>query len=193
MPSLNLASTLIADDRASGRYRLLLEAETAAAAGTSVTLHDLSQSGLLFEAEPGIADDAEIMLDIPGVGPVAARTVWTNGSFYGARFARPISPDRLKAALAQSKVIWPTFAPPAPLDIEQARSRLAQPDAELPIETGPRPVLDLDAAGTTVPVRIAEPRDEEPKLPLPARVRLIVGLTTALWAAILIPLWLLFG
>ena len=141
VPSLNLASILVADDRTSGRYRLLLEAERDTADGTSVILHDLSQSGLLFEAEPGIEGDAEIMLHIPGIGPIAARTVWTNGSFYGAQFATPLTPDRLKAALAQSKVIWPAFAPPTPLDIEQARSRLAQPEAE-----SQRPVLRRNPA-----------------------------------------------
>ena len=193
MPSLNLASILVADDRTSGRYRLLLEAERDTADGTSVILHDLSQSGLLFEAEPGIQSDAEIMLHIPGIGPIAARTVWTNGSFYGAQFATPLTPDRLKAALAQSKVIWPAFAPPTPLDIEQARSRIAQPEAQL--ETGPAPVLDLEIGGrdVQVPAKRAEPLSEEPKLPLPVRIRIIVGLTIVLWTAILGAAFLAFG
>ena len=193
MPSLNLASILVADDRTSGRYRLLLEAERDTADGTSVILHDLSQSGLLFEAEPGIEGDAEIMLHIPGIGPIAARTVWTNGSFYGAQFATPLTPDRLKAALAQSKVIWPAFAPPTPLDIEQARSRIAQPEAQL--ETGPAPVLDLEIGGRDVQVsaKHAEPLSEEPKLPLPVRIRIIVGLTIVLWTAILGAAFLAFG
>ena len=193
MPSLNLASILVADDRTSGRYRLLLEAERETADGTSVILHDLSQSGLLFEAEPGIQSDAEIMLHIPGIGPIAARTVWTNGSFYGAQFATPLTPDRLKAALAQSKVIWPAFAPPTPLDIEQARSRIAQPEAQL--ETGPAPVLDLEIGGRDVQVsaKHAEPLSEERKLPLPVRIRIIVGLTIVLWTAILGAAFLAFG
>ena len=193
MPSLNLASILVADDRTSGRYRLLLEAERETADGTSVILHDLSQSGLLFEAEPGIQSDAEIMLHIPGIGPIAARTVWTNGSFYGAQFATPLTPDRLKAALAQSKVIWPAFAPPTPLDIEQARSRIAQPEAQL--ETGPAPVLDLEIGDRTVqvPAKHVEPLSEEPKLPLPVRIRIIVGLTIVLWTAILGAAFLAFG
>ena len=193
MPSLNLASILVADDRTSGRYRLLLEAERDTADGTSVILHDLSQSGLLFEAEPGIEGDAEIMLHIPGIGPIAARTVWTNGSFYGAQFATPLTPDRLKAALAQSKVIWPAFAPPTPLDIEQARSRIAQPEAQL--ETGPAPVLDLEIGDRTVqvPAKHVEPLSEEPKLPLPVRIRIIVGLTIVLWTAILGAAFLAFG
>lgn len=195
MPSLNLASILVADDRASGRYRLLLEAERETAGGTSVILHDLSQSGLLFEAEPGIEGDAEIMLHIPGIGPIAARTVWTNGSFYGAQFAKPLTPDRLKAALAQSKVIWPAFAPPAPLDIEQARSRLAQPESGPQLETGPVPDLDLEIGDRAVhvPTKHAEPLSEEPKLPLPVRIRIIVGLTIVLWTAILGAAFLAFG
>lgn len=193
MPSLNLASILVADNRTSGRYRLLLEAERETADGTSVILHDLSQSGLLFEAEPGIQSDAEIMLHIPGIGPIAARTVWTNGSFYGAQFATPLTPDRLKAALAQSKVIWPAFAPPTPLDIEQARSRIAQPEAESQLETGPVPVLEIGDRAIQVPAKHAEPLSEEPKLPLPVRIRIIVGLTIVLWTAILGAAFLAFG
>ena len=119
--------------------------------------------------------------------------MWTNGSFYGAQFATPLTPDRLKAALAQSKVIWPAFAPPTPLDIEQARSRIAQPEAQL--ETGPAPVLDLEIGGRDVQVsaKHAEPLSEEPKLPLPVRIRIIVGLTIVLWTAILGAAFLAFG
>lgn len=175
MPSLNRASILVADDRASGRYRLLLEAQAgpAESGGSSVTLHDLSQDGLLFEAEPGIAGGAEIMLDIPGAGPVAAEVVWTNGGFYGAQFARPLTPDRLKAALSESKVVWPQFVPPPPVDIEQARSRQAAAPVEKPREQAPQ-------AWTGV----ARAVDEEAKLPLPVRIRIIVGLTLAHWGAI---------
>lgn len=189
MPSLNLASTLVEDDRSSGRYRLLLEAERGATGGTSVTLHDLSQSGLLFEAEQGIPGDAEISLDIPGIGPVLARTVWTNGSFYGAQFGKPLTPDRLKAALAASKVVWPAFSAPAPIDIEQARSRLGQPDLALAIEQVAFAAPDLSANSSVPATAIVE----EAKLPLPVRIRIIVGLTLTLWAGIFGILWLALG
>ncbi len=189
MPSLNLASTLVEDDRSSGRYRLLLEAERGAAGGTSVTLHDLSQSGLLFEAEHGIPGDAEISLDIPGIGPVVARTVWTNGSFYGAQFGKPLTPDRLKAALAASKVVWPAFSAPAPLDIEQARSRLGRPELTPAIEEIAFVAPELPSHAPVPATAIAE----EAKLPLPVRIRIIVGVTLALWTGIFGILWLALG
>lgn len=185
MPSLNRASTLIADDRASGRYRLLLEARAGeAGAGESpVVLHDLSQDGLLFEAEAGIGNGAEIMLDIPNVGPVAARTVWTNGSFYGAEFATPLTPERLKAALAASVVAWPDFASKPLPDLEEIRSQRARPKADA--------AQSDDAHGPVA--QIAGQEDSYPKLPLPVRIRIIVGLSLALWTAILGLAWLALG
>ena len=192
MPSLNLASVLIADDRTSVRYRLLLEADLGAGGGTSVTVHDISQSGVLFEADAQVENDAEIALDIPGVGPVVARTVWTNGSFYGAHFARPLASDRLKAALSQSRVVWPEFAPSPPIDIAEARARqnAIQP-APVVVDNAPavaEPVQPI-FAGTTA---FAESLREDAKLPLPVRIRIIVGLTVVLWAGLLAPLWLAF-
>ena len=125
MPSLNRASVLIADDRASGRYRLLLEAHAGRAegAGIDVTLHDLSQTGLLFESDATLDRYAEIMLDIPGIGPVAAFVMWTNGAFYGAEFGKPLNSEHLKAALAASKIVWPHFAEPDAETLEHVRGK----------------------------------------------------------------------
>ena len=193
MPSLNRASTLIADDRASGRYRLLLQARAgeAEAGGIAVTLHDLSRSGLLFEADATIERDAEIMLDIPGIGPVAARPVWTNGSFYGAEFAKPLTPDHLKAALSESRVVWPQFA--RSLDVEQITLRRAPPGEEDTQPGTEAPALDgIEDEGRNAWSGHAEIADPDPKFSLPVRIRIIVGLTLALWSAIFAFLWFAF-
>jgi hypothetical protein len=68
----------------------------------------------LLEAEPGLGERFLIELSLPGMDRVVARTVWTNGTFYGAEFVTPITPDRLRSILSHSKVIWPEFMAPCP-------------------------------------------------------------------------------
>lgn len=196
MPSLNRASILIADDRASGRYRLLLQARAGAAetAGMAVTLHDLSYTGLLFEADTSIDRYAEIMLDIPGIGPVAAYVVWTNGAFYGAEFAKPLTAEDMKAALAASKIVWPHFAEPAAVDLEQIRAKrtpepIVQPQATHALEPTVYEVEDEDWHARPDPVGGVDDR----KLPLAVRAWIIAGLTLALWSGIFGLLWLVLG
>jgi len=182
VPSLNRASYLVADDREAGRYRLLLEAQTdrPEAAGASVVLHDISSTGLLFEADPGIGVDAQIMFDVAGVGALATRTVWTNGSFYGAEFITPLSHDQLKAVLLESKVVWPEFAPPPFYDIEQLRSRRGRTD----------PVIEEVWAE---PIQGEGLEEDGPKLPVARRIQIVLGLSLLLWAAIIGALWWAFG
>jgi hypothetical protein len=182
VPSLNRASILVTDDRTARRYRLLLEAETdqAPQLGMPVILHDISLRGLLFEADPVLGTETELTLEVPGVGPLLARTVWTNGSFYGAEFATPLSADRLKAVLAESKVIWPDFAPiPQKLEPMQLRALpAAAPAGPGEAERG----REMEAAGWNEAVA--------DKFSLPTRIRIIVGLTVGTWSLIGLLVWL---
>lgn len=177
MPSLNRKTYLVEDDRDSGRYRMLLEAraESAGAEAAPVVLHDISRTGLLFEAEFDLAADAEIELDVPGLGPIQALTVWNNGRFFGAEFVTPLAPDRLRAALLESKVIYPEFAPTPVPPVEVLR---AQRDALPTLVDVPVPAMEAVA---------------EPKYPLPVRMRIIAGATFLLWMPILGTGWLAFG
>lgn len=182
MPSLNRTTYLVEDDRGSGRYRMLMEAraeQVGAETAAAVVLHDISRTGLLFEADFDLAPDTEIDLDIPGLGILEARTVWGNGHFFGAEFVTPLTPDRLRAALLESKVVWPDFtpAPVPPIEVLRAR-RDASPT--------------LPDVGAPVPVPVADD-PAEPKWPLPARMRFIVGTTLLLWALILGTIWLALG
>jgi hypothetical protein len=196
VPSLNRASVLIADDRASGRYRLLLEARArrAETAGMDVTLHDLSQTGLLFESDATLDRYAEIMLDISGIGPVAAFVIWTNGAFYGAEFGKPLNPEHLKAALAASKIVWPHFAEPDAVDLEQIRAKRA-PEPEIqPRASYVSPIaVGRSDEGRHQAWGVQHCGDDDRKLPLAVRVWIIAGLTLALWSGIFALLWLALG
>jgi hypothetical protein len=116
MPSLNRQTILIADERAHGRYQLLLEVQAGASdmPGLPVVLHNISRTGLLIEAVSGLSHTGSIDVQLPGAGTVSAQIVWADGAFYGVRFAMPLTPNRLEAALARSKVIWPDFSPTWP-------------------------------------------------------------------------------
>jgi hypothetical protein len=112
MPHVHRAPILLADERGSKRYRLLVHAAARDVAGMAfpITLHNLSKTGMLFEVGGSLTPGAEIAFDIPGVGSSIARLIWAIGGFYGAEFAAPLTPEQLRTALAKSKVAWPEFA-----------------------------------------------------------------------------------
>lgn len=91
--------------RASQRRRLRVEAEgtTASAAETKVTIHDLSEEGLLVESPVPLAQGEILEVDIPGAGIVHAEVTWSStGRFFGCRFQEPISTGSVSAALLRS-------------------------------------------------------------------------------------------
>lgn len=95
-----IAAHFTSDKRGSARRTLLLEALGATANGdsTSVTVHNISQSGLLLETEAELAVGEAIELDLPEAGVVAARIAWIGGSFAGCEFTGQISAAALSAA-----------------------------------------------------------------------------------------------
>lgn len=91
--------------RTSQRRRLRVEAEgtTASATETKVTIHDLSEEGLLVESPVPLAQGEVLEVDIPGAGIVHAEVTWSNtGRFFGCRFREPISTGSVSAALLRS-------------------------------------------------------------------------------------------
>ena len=90
--------------RTSQRRRLRLEAEgTASTAETKVTVHDLSEDGLLVESPIPLSQGEILEVDIPGAGIVQAEVAWSSsGRFFGCRFKQPISTGSVSAALLQS-------------------------------------------------------------------------------------------
>jgi hypothetical protein len=100
-----------ADARSSTRYRLLLPAVNGDAADDHgpITIRDLSETGMLLEVSAAFPEARGVAIDIPGLGAVSADIVWTSGRLRGAQFVQPLSAADVRAAWAQSKVVWPQF------------------------------------------------------------------------------------
>ena len=91
--------------RTSQRRRLRVEADgtTASATETKVTIHDLSEEGLLVESPIPLAHGEVLEVDIPGARIVHAEVTWSStGRFFGCRFREPISTGSVSAALLRS-------------------------------------------------------------------------------------------
>jgi transcriptional regulator with XRE-family HTH domain len=104
------------------RRKLLLEARGALPSGaqTEILVHDISATGVLLESAAPLAIDEKIGLDLPHVGIIAARVVWTSGKLFGCQFHTPISAGALSAAELRSAVDQP---------VDIVARRPATPDA----------------------------------------------------------------
>ncbi len=81
------------------RRRLMLETAgaTAAAGETPVTVHNVSESGMLLETAAPLAPNEVIEVDLPQAGVQSARVVWSDGAFHGCRFDQALSAAALSA------------------------------------------------------------------------------------------------
>lgn len=107
-----------------GRRRLLMEAEGAlpSGAGMRVTVHNLSETGLLMQTTEELDIGETIDLALPEVGDARARVVWASDELYGCAFDTPLPPATLSAAQLRSSLenhgrLGPTPTPPAPAAI----------------------------------------------------------------------------
>lgn len=110
------------------RRTLLLEALGATADGdsTSVTVQNISQTGLLLHSEAELAVGDTIELDLPEAGVVEARVVWTSGPLAGCQFFTPLTHAVLSAAQLRGAVESTEPAPPANFAREPFPRRLAR-------------------------------------------------------------------
>jgi DNA-binding transcriptional regulator YiaG len=76
----------------------------AAASDVSVTVHNISQTGLLIECEANLSTDDRIDIDLPHVGVVSATLVWVSGRMFGCQFDKKLSSAALSAAQLQSAI-----------------------------------------------------------------------------------------
>lgn len=99
------------------RRKLSLKANSARASGeaASVSIHDISASGLLLESKVALVVDEKIDIDLPHAGVTSAKVIWNSGDLFGCRFDAPISTATLSAAQLSSAVHQPiAAAPPKP-------------------------------------------------------------------------------
>ncbi|PEQ13056.1 hypothetical protein B2G71_09550 [Novosphingobium sp. PC22D] len=89
-----------ADQPRAPRRVLRLESTGALPSGeiAPVLIHNVSTTGLLFEASIALDIDTVIAVDLPEAGAVGARIVWRSANLFGCRFEQPISDAVLSAA-----------------------------------------------------------------------------------------------
>lgn len=129
------------------------------ATGQHVSIHDISPTGMLIETAAELAARDELEIDLPESGVTRAIVVWNSGAFFGCEFVEPLSRASMSAALLRS---FPAKVPqlPLPLETGEANELVADPTEDL----GP---------------------PEEPKAPLPVRLRVIFGSAILLWTLII--------
>lgn len=98
-----LQAEILRDGRKAERRTLRLTASVSASDDWSKALiHDLSESGLMFETSTQLATDEIVLVDLPFIGASEARVVWQKGSSYGCEFLTPVSRTTVSAALLQT-------------------------------------------------------------------------------------------
>ena len=85
----------------------------AAAADDSVTIRDISLTGMLLETATPMLVGSGFEVELPHAGKVAVAVVWNSGEYYGCEFEYPISPAAVSAARLQSEPAAGGTAAPA--------------------------------------------------------------------------------
>jgi len=75
----------------------------AAAGDGSVTIRDISLTGMLLETATPMLVGSGFEVELPHAGKIAVAVVWNSGEFYGCEFEYPISPAAVSAARLQSE------------------------------------------------------------------------------------------
>jgi len=150
-----LAESKAANRRFSPRRALKLQS-VLAAEGEVVTIHDISNTGLLLETKVRLVEGQRLDVDLPEIGFTQAEVVWSSERFFGCRFDTPVSKAAVSAALLRNPV--PSSDP---LSEERAWESLGR---------------ELEGA---------EANAARERLSFSNRLRVIVGVSLGLWAAIL--------
>ena len=150
-----LAASRAVNRRTSPRRTLRLES-TLVLEGESVTIHDISNTGLLLETSASLAEGQRLDVDLPEIGLAKATVVWASARFFGCRFTSPVSKAAVSAALLRSPV-----------------ARADQASGERAWETLGAQLAD--------PRPAADPGE----LSFAVKMRVILGASLALWAIIL--------
>jgi len=103
-----LNATVFADGRGSRRFIVQLATSVEAALDRKrARIHDLSETGLKLEIPNGFGQVETLIVELPYLGLVEAKTIWSDGDFYGVEFLQPIKRAAVSASLLQSRPISP--------------------------------------------------------------------------------------
>lgn len=98
-----LQAEILRESRRAERRTLRLTAVVSASDDWSkVLIHDISETGLMFESSADLATDEIIMVDLPFIGASEARVVRQDDNSYGCEFLSPVSRSTVSAALLQT-------------------------------------------------------------------------------------------
>lgn len=90
--------------RAGARRTLRLAAPGATRRGREVVeILNLSVTGMLIESTAKLAIGEKLEVDLPHAGAVTATVAWTGDNLFGCRFAKPLPPAAVSAALLKSE------------------------------------------------------------------------------------------
>ena len=108
--------------RAASRRTLHLDIRVGAT-GETVTIHDLSPTGVLVETAAGLARFDELAMELPEVGKTRATVVWSSGRFFGCQFDDVLPKSAVSAALLRG-----SFEPRQPALPDAAPQQLKEDD-----------------------------------------------------------------
>lgn len=95
------------EERISRRHNLWLSARVSMRGeAEQVLIHNMSKTGLLFEATLGLTLGDQIEIELPEAGTTLAEVVWSSGTYYGCEFlnavpAAAVSASRLRSPIPQ--------------------------------------------------------------------------------------------
>lgn len=117
------------NQRGARRLHIRIEAagELEQGGQTSVTIHNLSASGILIETQSALEVGQKIRIELPETSPVPATVVWKSSPLFGCRFDHILSRAVLSAAQLFNPLptgIDPIFPQLGSLDHEPLAARL---------------------------------------------------------------------
>ncbi|NTZ41504.1 PilZ domain-containing protein [Altererythrobacter sp. SALINAS58] len=99
---------VVSERRSSERRLLTLSAVASASSAEDlrVVVRDISPEGFLLEVvQPGLALEDGLEVELPELGLVAARVIWTSGCLFGCKFNNVITESAISAALLKAEPI----------------------------------------------------------------------------------------
>lgn len=86
------------------KLRLQLHGTRAGGGDLTVSVHNISATGLLLEGDVALTLGDGIDIVLPHAGATRAKVIWASGVLYGCQFDTPISAATLSAALLRAVV-----------------------------------------------------------------------------------------
>lgn len=98
-----LQGEILRESRSDQRRALRLSSSVSSSAvWAEVLIHDLSETGLMFETSANLAIGEIVAVELPLINQTEARVIWQKENSFGCEFLTPIPPTTITAALLQA-------------------------------------------------------------------------------------------